>query len=368
MANKQTIGYAVVGLGHIAQVAVLPAFAHAKKNSRLVALVSGEPKKLKALARRHRVSATYSYDDLDACLENPEVDAIYVALPNNLHAQVTERAAGKGVHVLCEKPMAVTEAECERMIDACRENNVKLMIAYRLYFEKANLGAIAAAKSSKLGDLRFFDSTFSYQVREGNIRTRAELGGGPVYDIGIYCINAARNLFRDEPTEVFAFGEKSDDPRFREIDETVAVTMRFPNHRVATFVCSFGSSATSYYDLVGTKGSLCLDNAYEYKGNIEQWLTIGDRTTHRKFPKADQFAPELLHFSGCILENREPEPSGKEGLADVRIVRAIHRSIQSDSPARVAAGEAPPRAEPSQAIRLPPVREPKVLGADSPHD
>lgn len=367
-STKRSIGYAMVGLGHIAQAAVLPAFAHAKRNSRLVALVSGEPKKLSTLARRYRVSATYSYEELDACLDNPEVDAVYIALPNNLHAEVTERAAHKGVHVLCEKPMAVTEEECQRMIAACRENKVKLMIAYRLHFEKANLGAIALAKSGKLGDLKFFDSMFSYQVREGNIRTRAELGGGPVYDIGIYCINAVRNLFRDEPTEVFAFGAKSAEPRFREIDETVTATMRFPGDKLASFICSFGSAATSVYHLVGTKGDLCLDNAYEYKGRIEQWLTIGERTSHHKFPQSDQFAPELLYFSECILEDKEPEASGLEGLADVRIIRAIHRSIQSDRPEQVLAQEAPKRAEPSQAIYRPPVREPKLSNAQPPHD
>jgi len=335
---------AIIGAGFVGR-------AHIDALRRLVVPVLGvvgsSPERSES--SRSALKLERAYHSLQELAADPEVHVVHICTPNHRHFEQASTLLRAGKHVLCEKPMAVTEAECERMIDACRENNVKLMIAYRLYFEKANLGAIAAAKSGKLGDLRFFDSTFSYQVREGNIRTRAELGGGPVYDIGIYCINAARNLFRDEPTEVFAFGAKSDDPRFREIDETVAVTMRFPNHRVATFVCSFGSAATSYYDLVGTKGSLCLDNAFEYKGIIEQWLTIGDRTIRRRFPKADQFAPELLYFSDCIVENREPEPSGKEGLADVRIVRAIHRSIQSDGPVKVAAGEAPPRAEPSQA-------------------
>jgi glucose-fructose oxidoreductase len=144
--------------------------------------------------------------------------------------------------------------------------------------------------------------------------------------------------------------------------------MRFPDDKLASFICSFGSSATSVYHLVGTKGDLCLDNAYEYKGRIEQWLTIGERTSHRKFPQSDQFAPELLYFSECILEDKEPEASGLEGLADVRIIRAIHRSIQSDSPEKVLAEEAPKRAEPSQAIYRPPVREPKLANARAPHD
>ena len=126
------IRYAVVGLGHIAQVAMLPAFAHARRNSRLTALVSGNPKKRRIVGRKYRVDQTYSYDEYEACLEN--VDAVYIALPNSMHAEYTIRAARAGVHVLCEKPMAVTADECQLMLDACREHRVKLMIAYRLHF------------------------------------------------------------------------------------------------------------------------------------------------------------------------------------------------------------------------------------------
>src|SRR5690242_10115369 len=119
--NDRKIGYAVVGLGHIAQEAVLPAFQHATENSRLVALVSSDSEKLEALAKQYAVPQTYSYEEFDACLANEEVDAVYIALPNTMHAEYTERAAKAGVHVLCEKPMAISEADCHRMIRVCRE-------------------------------------------------------------------------------------------------------------------------------------------------------------------------------------------------------------------------------------------------------
>src|SRR6188474_224607 len=122
------VRYAVVGLGHIAQVAMLPAFAHARRNSTLVAVVSGDSTKRREIARRYRLAHAFSYDQFDECLR--EVDAVYIALPNSMHAEYTVRAARAGVHVLCEKPMAVTVAECERMIKACRRNRVKLMVAY----------------------------------------------------------------------------------------------------------------------------------------------------------------------------------------------------------------------------------------------
>jgi glucose-fructose oxidoreductase len=164
-----TVRYAVVGLGHIAQVAVLPAFAHARRNSRLAALVSDDAAKLRSMSRKYGVRNTFSYDDFDAALE--QVDAVYIALPNSMHAEYTERAAAAGVHVLCEKPMAVTADECERMIDACRENNVKLMIAYRLHFEEINLQVIDLVRRGRIGEPKFFNSSFSLTVRPGNIRT-----------------------------------------------------------------------------------------------------------------------------------------------------------------------------------------------------
>ena len=191
---KQTIRYAVVGLGHLAQVAVLPAFKNAK-NSELVAIVSGDAEKRKKLARSIGLEHVYSYDRYDRALA--EVDAVYLVLPNHLHREYAVRAAAAGVHVLCEKPMAVTEEECEAMIEAADSNDVKLMIAYRLHFEKANLEAIKLVKSGKLGDTRIFDSVFGQQITEDNVRVTepVEKGGGPVYDMGVYCINAARYLF-----------------------------------------------------------------------------------------------------------------------------------------------------------------------------
>src|SRR6202035_5019615 len=178
---ERKIRYAVVGLGHLAQVAVLPAFRRAQ-NSELVAIVSGDAKKRDKLAEQCRLRHSYSYDDYDKALS--VVDAVYIVLPNHLHREYTVRAAKAGVHVLCEKPMAVTEEDCEAMIDAANKNNVKLMIAYRLHFEKSNLEAIRLAKSGKLGKLRFFTSEFAQQVVEDNIRVRepVEKGGGPVYD------------------------------------------------------------------------------------------------------------------------------------------------------------------------------------------
>src|SRR5205823_813616 len=194
---KQKVRYAVIGLGHIAQTAVLPAFAHAE-NSELVALVTRNPDKDRQLKGRHRVNV-YSYDDLETAIDREKVDAVYIATPNSLHREHTVRAARSGSHVLCEKPMAASERDCEAMIDVTEQNKVKLMIAYRLHFHDANLHAVEVARSGNLGDLRYFTSLFGIRVDGDNIRLKKDLGGGTLFDIGIYCINAVRYLFRDEP-------------------------------------------------------------------------------------------------------------------------------------------------------------------------
>lgn len=362
-SQRQSVRYAVIGLGHIAQAAVLPAFKHAKRNSTLAALVSGEQKKLKQLSRRYGVQRTCGYDGVDELFASGEIDAVYIALPNELHKEYTIRAARAGLHVLCEKPMAVNASECEEMIGATRAANVKLMIAYRLHFERANLEVAKLARTGKLGELRFFTSDFSMQVSDDNVRLEPpEKGGGPLYDIGIYCINAARYCLSEDPVEVWATGTRSKDPRFRDVDETVAAVMRFKDERVASFTCSFGAADKAVYSVTGTKGSVTLDPAYEYAVGLSYRLKVGARETKKKFSKSDQFAPELLYFSDCVLDDRNPEPSGEEGLADVQIIEAMLQSIANGRPVRVELSQRRQRPTMQQEIRSPAVpREPKLI-------
>ena len=241
-SQRGPVRYAVVGLGHIAQVAVLPAFAHAKRNSLLAELVSDDPDKRRVLGRKHRVE-TYSYDDYEACLEH--VDAVYIALPNSMHAEYTIRAARAGVHVLCEKPMAASVDECEAMLDACEKHRVKLMIAYRLHFEEINLEAIDLIRKRRIGEPKFFNSSFAMSVRPNDIRTRRATGGGTLYDIGVYCINAARYLFRAEPTEVMALSVNSGNYLERHLRFVIEqIEQRSPIELIAIGI---GHDVTRYY-------------------------------------------------------------------------------------------------------------------------
>ena len=342
---------------------MLPAFAHARRNSRLAALVSDDASKLRSLSRKYRMGGTYSYDDYDACLE--QVDAVYIALPNSMHAEYTIRAARAGVHVLCEKPMAVTADECEQMIAACRENHVKLMIAYRLHFEEINLAAIDLVRRGRIGEPKFFNSSFSMTVRPNNIRTKKALGGGTLYDIGVYCINAARYLFRAEPKEVMAISVNGGKKSLGDVDESTGALLRFDGERVAAFVTSFNSSDVGSYRIVGTKGQLRVDPAYEYAEGLAYELTVNGKTTRKRIGKRDQFAAELVYFSDCILQNREPEPSGEEGMQDVRIVEALYESAETGKAIGIPPFERTQRPTGRQRISRPGVAKPKLVNAKS---
>ncbi|MEP6767667.1 MAG: Gfo/Idh/MocA family oxidoreductase [Acidobacteriota bacterium] len=368
-ASKK-VRYGVVGLGWFAQVAILPAFAHAGRNSELVALFSDDAEKLRKLGRKYRIDRErlYAYDRYDEVLRSGEIDAVYIAVPNHLHRDYTIRAARAGVHVLCEKPMAVTEKDCEAMIRACANNGVKLMIAYRLHFERANLEAVALVQSGRLGEPRIYNSIFCNDVQDlDNIRLNPiDEGGGTLYDIGIYCLNAARSLFRSEPEEVLAISARNDDPRFKKIDEMTSAVMKFPGNRLATFTSSFGAASSHHYDVFGTKGSLRVEPAFEFAEGMTHRVKIGEKTREKEFQERDQIAPEILTFSECVTTGRDPEPSGREGLADVRVIRALYRSAKTGRPVKLPPFAKPVRPGFEQEVHRPPVGHQKLIEVDAP--
>jgi predicted dehydrogenase len=364
--SKRRVRYAVVGLGNIAQVAVLPAFRHARENSELAALVSSDGDKRRILCDRYDVEYSGTYDELEDVLCRARVEAIYVAVPNSRHREITERAARCGAHVLCEKPMAGTEEDCEAMIRVTREQGKKLMIAYRLHFEEANLRVIERILAGEIGEPRVISSVFCHQVREGDVRTSGELAGGALYDLGVYCVNAARYIFRDEPTSVLAQQVIGKDARSREVDEMTTAVLRFPGDRIAQITANQGAADVSEYRVVGTKGDIRLEPAYDYVGKRRAFSTVGGKQRKKAFAPSDQFAPELVYFSRCILEDREPEPSGREGLADVRILQAIVRSAQTGSSVELPPFEGLVRPDVTMRMKKPRVGKVEPVRAPSP--
>ncbi|WP_373538585.1 Gfo/Idh/MocA family protein [Chamaesiphon sp.] len=368
--TQQRIRYAVVGLGWFAQASALPAFVNTD-NSEVVALVSDDPTKRAEVAKKYGIAdaQTYTYDRYDELLSSGTIDVVYIALPNHLHCEYTLKAAAAGVHILCEKPMAVTVTECEQMIAAAQEHHVKLMIAYRLHFDAANMQAVEIVKSGQIGTPRFFHSIFAQQTEGANSRMRVETGGGTLEDIGIYCINAARYLFQSEPTAVFATSASNGEERFREVAEMTSAILHFPGDRLATFTCSFGAAKISTYQIMGTAGNLHVQPAYAVQAQIDHILSIdGEPPQQRSFEPHDQLAAVFCYFSDCVLQDKEPQPSGHEGLIDIKIIQALNDSIESGGFVSID-GIAPPPQRPTaaQTIARPPLQEqPQLVNAADP--
>jgi len=339
MAASKRVGIAVVGLGRIAERAVLPAFRHSRK-TRLIALVSGDEKKARRLATKFGAREYYTYDDYVICLNHPEVEAVYIATANGAHAEYTLRAAASGKHVLCEKPMATTVEDCQRMIQACRANNLRLMIAYRKYFEPASLALKRLITSGKLGRLKMIHSAFTIFLPPGNKAPAWHLdrqmsGGGSLVDVGVYCINTARWLIGKDPLEAMASAWSVDSARFSDVEENIAFYLTFPEGVVLQASASFGAAQASFLHLHGEKGWAALDPAFAYNEERCLFGKIGSRWFEQQFKVMDEFALELDAFARCIRRMQDPEPDGKQGLVDVAVMQALYRSARDNRPVSI---------------------------------
>ena len=323
------IGYAIIGLGRIADHFMRGILA--TTNSSVTGLVSGHRDKADKIAAQYNVPAAniYNYENFDQIARNPNIDAVYVALPNSMHAEYTIRAAKAGKHVLCEKPMALNVAEAESMIAACKAANVKLMIAYRCHYEPTNLKAVKLLRDGALGQVQSIESAFGFNIAPGEWRINKKLaGGGPLFDVGIYSLNACRYLTGEEPADISAYASTIDhDGRFSEVEENVAWTMRFPSGILATCTTTYGGNMEGYFRVHGAKGWLQVDQAFVYEGlHIRGEFSGTKLDEHNPARDPSQFQAEAEHFSNCVLNNLEPQSPGEEGLTDMRLITKIYRS------------------------------------------
>ena len=326
------LGWAVVGLGSLAINQILPAFATSEK-SRVVALVSGHPEKAHKLALRYGVEPKniYNYQNYDTIRDNPEVDVIYIVLPNGMHAEYTVRGHQAGKHVLCEKPMANNPAECQQMIDAARKADRKLMIAYRCRYEPYNQEAIRIARSGEMGPTQMILADTGFKISDPSVwRLHKQLaGGGSMMDIGIYALNASRYLTGEEPTELHAMIYSTPgDPRFKEVEEHVTFQLRFPSGILANCSSSYGYFHQSHFRVMGSEARLVMDPATWYSG-LRMYKEQGNTIETMDLPVVDHFAAEMDHMSGCVIENKQPLTPGEEGLRDLTIIQAIYRAAES---------------------------------------
>jgi predicted dehydrogenase len=326
------IRIAVIGAGWISQEAFLPAVRQTG-NAEVTAIVSGNADKARRLAEFHGIADVYEYADFDAMAKSGKVDAIYVATPNSSHCDFTLRAAKHGLHALVEKPLATSIAEAERMIAAAKSAGIYLMTAYRLHNDPATLRVSELITSGAIGDARFVSAALAFQSAPDNHRLKASHWGGPLQDVGVYCLNAARHVFRDNPLRVFSmpsFGHN--DPRFKEVEEGVAVTMEFSKGRIAQFYAGFGTDDHDILQIAGTKGSITLTNAFRFAVPRTLTLLQNDQPQRIDFAETDNFSGMIAYFADCILKGTPPALDGAEGLADMAAMVAIEASGKTQTP------------------------------------
>ena len=345
----QRVGFAVVGLGDFALNEIIPSFGECKK-SKLVAVVSGDAAKANRVAQQHGLApgSVYNYDNFDAIRNNAAVQVVYVITPNVLHRPFVERAARAGKNVMCEKPFATNSADCRAMINACKAANVKLMVAYRAQYEPYNLEAIRVCRSGELGKMVAISSDHGRMIDPAKPADQWRLdkqvaGGGPLPDIGIYSLNACRYLTGQEPTEISAMlHQPTDNPKFKEVEQSVVWTMRFPNGVLTNCSTAYDYQDTKRFRVFFEKGWLELDPATDYyRHNMKISHPVPKRgeqtsdvvefesvTEEVPITPKNQFALELDHMAECVLQNKTPKTPGEEGLRDVALIEKIYQAAR----------------------------------------
>lgn len=329
MPAGKHIGFAVVGLGSIAKSSVLPAFAHCK-NAKLFAVVGRDSKATAQLAKKFRARFTYNSADYSKCLANPLVNAVYIATPPGAHLELAVEAARAGKHVLCEKPLAATVAQAAAIVEACRVNDVCLMTAYRKYFEPSTVHIKQLIRDGALGRIDMVHSAFSEPYIPGRsldwLLDPNLAGGGPLMDLGIYCVNTTRWLIGEDPTEVTATSWKNDPLRFRDVEEGISFRLKFPGGAILQGATTYSAAISSFLFIQGTKGWLSLSPAFPFDETRVLAGKIGKRTIQKKFGILDEFAPEIDAFAKAIGKKKPVEPDGNQGLRDMKILHAIYEA------------------------------------------
>lgn len=323
---QKKLGIALVGLGKYSEEELAPALAETQW-SKLSGIVTGTPSKIKKWRDKYQIAEknVYSYDNFDSISQNPDIDIVYIVLPNSMHAEFTIRAAKAGKHVICEKPMATSVADCEAMIKACRDAGKMLSIGYRLHFEPNNMTIAEFGKKKTHGKIKTITAVDSQKMEAGVWRLDKKLaGGGPVMDLGVYCVQAAIYAAGENPISVTATpGKKTDMERFATVEQSMKFKLEFPSGAVANCETSYDESG-NLLRVDAAQGWYELQPAYPYKG-------IKGKTSQGPMHLKDinQQAAQMDNFANCVIKNKPTRVPGEMGLRDVKILMAIYESAQS---------------------------------------
>jgi predicted dehydrogenase len=324
--ENRMINFALAGLGSLSTNQIAPALGKTA-NARLAGIVTGTPAKAERWMAQYGIPERNVYDyRMTGLADNPDIDAVYVVTPNGLHAEHAIRAARAGKHVLCEKPMANSAAECEAMIAACADAGVKLAVAYRCQFEPHHLECMRLAREQEFGAVKLVEAGFGFRIGNPNQwRLDKKLaGGGALMDVGVYALQACRYLASEEPVLVSALETKTDAVKFAQVDESMTFQLEFPSGVIGHCSTTYNANGLNKLRAFAERGWFGLDPAFDY-GGLRGATSRGPLS----FPEIDQFAAEIDDFARCIVEDRESKVAGIEGLRDLRVIEAIYESIRS---------------------------------------
>jgi predicted dehydrogenase len=329
---QRKLGIALVGLGKYSTEQLAPSLLETKK-CRLAGIVTGSPEKAVAWKKKYEIPDThvYNYENFDSIKDNPDIDIVYVVLPNAMHAEYSIRAAKAGKHVICEKPMAVTVDECEEMIAASREAGKLLSIGYRLHFEPYNLAMAEFGQNRTFGEVKKIIAKDGMDIEPNGWRLNKKLaGGGPLMDVGIYCVQAALYTSGELPITITAKeGKKTDMTRFKEVEQSMKWTMEFPSGLVAECETSYAQEM-NLLRAEAEEGWFQLEPAYEYSG-IKGKASDGPL----EFPQVRQQALQMDDFANCVMNNKKSKVPGEMGLRDVKILQAIYDAARTGKKIRL---------------------------------
>lgn len=329
------LGFALVGLGSLSTNQLAPALLKTKY-CRLAGIVTGTPAKAARWKERYNLAdhAIYNYDTMSQLANNPEVDVVYVVTPNALHAEHTNKALNAGKHVFCEKPMEVSVARCQSMIDTARRTRKKLAIAYRCQFDPQHLAAVALARDKTFGEVKQIEAAFGFPAGGDPSAWRfnhALSGGGPLMDVGVYALQTARMIAGREPVRVTGIeAPKTDPDRFRTVEEAIRFDLEFSGGLVAKCNSSYKTGMNSF-TVTAERGTFGMAPAYNYGGNRSN-RSDGNVPA---FAPHDMFATEMDDFARCILDDKPSRVAGEEGLQDVKLMMAIYESARTGRPVNV---------------------------------
>lgn len=319
------VRFGILSTANIAQKELIPAIERAE-NAEVVAIASLSGKETEVAKQFNIPKAYASYEEL---LDDQDVDAVYIPLPNHLHKEWVIKAAQKGKHVLCEKPAALNAEETEELVKVCRDHQVKYMEGFMYQFHTQHERVKEIIASGEIGEVQMMEATFSFYMndRENNIRMDASKGGGSVYDIGCYCIHSIRNILGDEPEKVYVEAEV--DPVMK-VDTAAYAILTMKSGIKAMFHCSFNSPMRHQYIIKGTKGFITVPRAYRPDNYGHEGLVIVEKDNEIREEKivADQYKLEIEHFSQAILDDVDPVYTGEDTILNMKAIDLCYASLK----------------------------------------